>query len=392
MHKSGDKRNVRNYRGVTNLSAASKLFEIIVSKVIQRQAMRYLSDDQHGFIPKRSVTTNLLEFTSTCIGHLENKAQVDVIYTDLKAAFDRIDHNVLLRKLSRLGLSVQLVNWLRSYLVGRSLRVRLGTSVSAVFVNNSGVPQGSNLGPLLFILFFNDVLFLLGPGCALVYADDLKLFLPIKTTDDCCRLQALLDMFVSWCRRNKLVVNISKCLVMSFTRSKRMIPFDYSIDGVVLQKVDQVRDLGVLMDPKLTFDLQRVSVISKANRQLGFISKISKDFRDPYCLKSLYCSLVRPILEYAAIVWLPYQLTWILRIERVQKRFIRRALRSLPWRDPVNLPPYPARCRLLNIQPLQSRRTTQQATFVAKLLNGEVDSPNLLSLINFRTPQRTLRD
>lgn len=332
-----------------------------------------------------------MEFTSTCIDHLENKAQVDVIYTDLKAAFDRIDHNILLCKLSRLGLAVPLVNWLRSYLVGRTLRVRLGSSVSDVFVNKSGVPQGSNLGPLLFILFFNDVLYLLGSGCALVYADDLKLFLPIRTTDDCWRLQKLLNNFVSWCRRNKLIVSIPKCMVMSFTRKKRLISFDYSIDGILLQKVEQVKDLGVLMDPKLTFDLHRTSAIARANRQLGFICKIAKDFRNPYCLKSLYCSLVRPILEYAAIVWLPYQLTWTLRIERVQKRFIRRALRNLPWRDPVNLPPYPERCRMLNLHSLEFRRKTQQATFVAKLLNSEVDSPKLLSLINFRAPHRTLR-
>lgn len=247
------------------------------------------------------------------------------------------------------------------------------------------------MGPLLFILFFNDVLHLLGPGSALVYADDLKLFLPIRTTEDCSRLQELLNTFVSWCRRNKLIVSIPKCMVMSFTRRKRLISFNYRIDGVSLQKLEQVKDLGVLMDSKMTFDLHRASVIGRANRQLGFICKIAKDFRDPYCMKSLYCSLVRPILEYAAIVWLPYQLTWILRIERVQKRFMRRALRNLPWRDPINLPPYSDRCRLLNLQSLEFRRNTQQATFVAKLLNGEVDSPKLLSLINLRAPHRTLR-
>ena len=340
VYKSGDRRNIRNYRGITSLSAASKLFEIIVGKVILHQAKNYLSNDQHGFIPKRSVTTNLLEFTTTCIGHLENKTQVDVIYTDLKAAFDRIDHTVLLRKLSRLGLSNSLINWLRSYLVGRTLRVRLGSSVSAAFINNSGVPQGSNLGPLLFILFFNDVLLLLGTGCTLVYADDLKLFLPIATTEDCNRLQMLLDIFVDWCHRNMLIVSIPKCMVMSFTRRKDTLTHDYTVGGTVLQRVNQVNDLGVLMDPKLSFDLHRASVIAKASRQLGFISKISKDFKDPYCLKSLYCSLVRPILENTAIVWLPYQLTWIIRIERVQKRFLRMALRNLLWRDPGNLPPY----------------------------------------------------
>ncbi|XP_055622731.1 uncharacterized protein LOC129766239 [Toxorhynchites rutilus septentrionalis] len=110
VFKNGNKRNVRNYRGITSLSAASKLFEIIVSEVILTQSKRYISTDQHGFMPGRSVTTNLLNFTNTCITAMEGKAQVDVIYTDLKAAFDRIDHNILLAKLSRLGSSAKLVS------------------------------------------------------------------------------------------------------------------------------------------------------------------------------------------------------------------------------------------------------------------------------------------
>lgn len=132
-------------------------------------------------------------------------------------------------------------------------------------------------------------------------------------------------------------------------------------------------------------------VVTKANRQLGFISRISRDFSDPYCLKALYCSLVRPIIETASVVWTPYQLSWNIRIERIQKTFIRRALRQLPWRDPLNLPPYAERCRLLSMDTLQRRRQIQQATFVAKLLSGEIDSTHLLSCLNFRAPSRFLR-
>ncbi|XP_055632585.1 uncharacterized protein LOC129773060 [Toxorhynchites rutilus septentrionalis] len=113
-----------DYRGITSLSAASKLFEIIVSEVILTQSKRYISTDQHGFMPGRSVTTNMLNYTNTCITAMEGKAQVDVIYTDLKAAFDRIDHNILLAKLSRLGSSAKLVSWMRSYLTERKLRVK----------------------------------------------------------------------------------------------------------------------------------------------------------------------------------------------------------------------------------------------------------------------------
>ena len=152
-----------------------------------------------------------------------------------------------------------------------------------------------------------------------------------------------------------------------------------------------MNDLGVIHDSKLSFDCHRTIIISKDNRQLGFISKFGRDFKDPYCFKSLYCALLRPILESANLVWMPHQLYWSIRLEHVQRRFIRIALRDLPWRQPDNLPAYADRCRLLNLDTLERRRKVQQVLFVAKLLNNEVDSPKLLSLINFRAPQRALR-
>lgn len=391
VYKCGDRRHVQNYRGITSLSAVSKLFEIIVSDQILRATKAHLSNDQHGFIPGRSVATNLLDLTTTCLTSFEESAQVDVIYTDLKAAFDKIDHNVLLCKLSRLGASNRFVSWISSYLTNRSLRVKLGSSVSLPFISTSGVPQGSNLGPILFVIFFNDVASSLGYRCKLIYADDLKIYVVVRCFEDCLQLQALLDTFVNWCRKNKLVISIPKCHVMTFHRSKEPIIFDYRIDNSVLNRVDQVTDLGVILDAKLSFNAHYSSIISKANRQLGFVSRIAKDFTDPYCLKALYCSLVRPILENASVVWAPNDVTWNLRIERVQKRFIRLALRNLPWRDPANLPPYPDRCRLLGIESLDRRRKIQQAKFIVQLLNGDIDCPHLLSLIDFRAPSRMLR-
>ena len=164
-------------------------------------------------------------------------------------------------------------------------------------------------------------------------------------------MQKLLDLFVGWCRKNWLFLIVSKCRVITFHRKLNPIIFDYHINDQKLERVDHINDLGVLLDSKLSINLHRSNIIAKATRQLGFISKIA-DFNDPYCLKALYCSLVRPILEYASMVWCPNQLVWTIRIQRVQKRCIRFALRNLPWRDPINLPPYPDRCRLLRLDTL----------------------------------------
>lgn len=391
VFKNGDRHNIKNYRGITNLSAASKLFEIVVAGVIQNETKSYISVDQHGFMPGRSVSTNLLSFTSTCIQHIEDKAQVDVIYTDLKAAFDKIDHHILLKKILRLGATNQFVSWLDTYLTGRALRVKLGNSISSPFTNLSGVPQGSNIGPLLFILYFNDAASSLDTGCRLFYADDLKIFKKVQNGDDCLRLQFMLENFVKWCDINKLIISIPKCVVITFHRTTSPIVFEYQIDGVLLQRVYSVNDLGVTLDTKCSFNEHISAVITKANRQLGFIAKVSRDFNNVHCLKALYCALVRPLLENACIVWSPYQLFLDLRIERVQKRFVRLALRHLPWNDPFNLPPYPDRCRLLNLVTLKHRRVIQQALFIAKLLHGEIDSTELVSSLDFRIPQRPLR-
>ena len=391
VYKKGNKHDIVNYRGITSLSAGSKLFEILVGNVLSREFKPYMSTAQHGFYPGRSTTTNLLEFSSHCMKNIEKGLQVDTIYTDLKAAFDRVDHNILLAKIERLGASHHFTKWLKSYLVDRTLFIKLGNTESDSFVNLSGVPQGSNLGPLLFNLFFNDVCYVIPPGSKLIYADDLKLFRIIRSTADCKELQRYLDEFSNWCTRNLLIISVSKCSVISFTRKLEPLPWNYSISGETLERVSVIKDLGVLLDSQLFFKHHYSHIIVQANKNLGFMMRIAKELTDPFCLLSLYISLVRSILETSAIIWSPYTDIWTNRIESVQAKFLRFALRSLPWRDPVQLPPYASRCRLLGIDTLAKRRDVFRAVFVGKLLTGEIDAPNILSEININVPYRNLR-
>lgn len=189
-----------------------------------------------------------------------------------------------------------------------------------------------------------------------------------------------------------MTVSVAKCAVMSFHRKKEPIQFVYTLSGVTVKRVSTIMDLGVELDTKLTFHSHHASIIRRANRQLGFIFKIGEGFDDPHCLLSLYCALVRSILESASSVWCPYHRLWIDRIENVQRKFVRCALRNLPWNDRLNLPPYEHRCMLLGIQTLETRRNVGKAVLAAKIIRSEIDCPSLLPLINFNVPPRRLRN
>lgn len=351
---------------------------------------QFISNEQHGFIPGRSTTTNLLSLTSHVSDSFTERVQTDVIYTDLTAAFDKINHLITIAKLERLGISGLMLRWFKSYLTERQLTVGLEGHFSETFTATSGIPQGSHLGPVIFLLYFDDVNYVI-KGPRLSYADDLKMYLRVRSICDAITLQNDLDAFAGWCSLNRMVVNPEKCNVISFSRRKEPVYFNYQLFGKILQRVDHVKDLGVILDAQLTFKHHMSYVIAKASRTLGFIFRIAKEFTDVYCLKSLYCSLVRATLEYCSTVWHPHYQNGVQRIESVQRRFIRFALRRLPWRDPHRLPSYHSRCQLIHLETLQSRRDINRAMIVADLLQGRIDCPAILGQVDISARHRNLR-
>ena len=167
--------------------------------------------------------------------------------------------------------------------------------------------------------------------------------------------------------------------------------WNYQICDTQLERVSSVKDLGVILDSSLTFRDHYSSIIAKANRNLGFIMRTTKDFTDPHSLRTLYFSLVRSSLETACVVWSPFTALWITRFEAVQRKFTRFALRLLPWNNLANIPPYDIRCRLLEMENLCNRRNSIRAIFAAKLLLGVVDAPVLLYQLNLYMPSTSLR-
>lgn len=354
--KRGDKSDVTNYRPISILSNFSKIFEIILHRRIFPEIKNKIICEQHGFMPHRSSLTNLAVFSQTLVEILDQSGQLDVIYTDFSRAFDSVDHRRLIMKLKYIyGFSDSLLGLITSYLSNRRQYVRVENSNSFMFLASSGVPQGSNLGPLLFILFINDLLDEI-KVLGLLFADDFKFYLKIISILNCATLQLAIDQLSRWCNLNNLDLNINKCQVMSYTRKKNVIMYPYNIGGKELARATQIRDLGVIFDEKCSFVPHIENLISSAFRVYVFIVRNSVYFASTKTLLSLFNSLIRSRLEYASLIWRPIYRCHGDQLENVQ----RKCCKFLVWREDSVYPPIGCNHRRLlerfNGQTLENRR------------------------------------
>lgn len=389
VFKSGDKNCVLNYRPICILSTIPKMFESIVLDKIAVKFRHIITPEQHGFVTGRSTTTNLLLYEHYIYEAFTSRAQVDSIYTDFSKAFDKVNIDILLAKLQALGIHGSFLKWLNSYLCNRELMVKLNNKFSYKFKVTSGVPQGSHLGPLLFILFINDLSLCFDDVKFILFADDLKLFKIIKSLNDALILQQNLDRLASWCEINKLFLNVKKCFHMCFYRSRIPISTSYLINNNEIALVPFIKDLGVIFDRKLTFDRHCETISNKAMQILGFVIRNTRTFQNIESIKLLYCSLVRSQLEYASPVWSPIYTCNLHRLERVQRKFLRYVQFKL--RQPVIEIRYNALMSDLNLPLLSTRRTINDILILFKLLNNLIDCPQMLSVINIRVPVKSTR-
>lgn len=376
--------SVENYRPICLLSAFAKTFETAVHGSIFDQVQHIITPLQHGFFPARSIVTNLSCFTQFTSKALNCQQQVDVVYTDFAKAFDRLDHAILLLKLSELGFDTCLCNFIYSYLTDRQMYVEHKGNSSSRFLATSGAPQGSNLAPLLFSLFINDITNVI-KSQLLLFADDLKIFRIIHSVQDCDQLQNDLDLLNTWCLINKLPLNIAKCKVMTFTLKKKPINFGYSLDHQVLERVDNVVDLGIVFDSKLSFNLHVDQVRASALKMLGFIFRMCKAFTNTLTLKILYYSYVRSKLDYGSLIWNPYYNEYINTLETIQRKFLKFVIFTSDGIYPPQGFNHVTLLRNLKLPALSDRRAYLGLTFLYKLCTNRVDCPELLSQLNFRT-------
>lgn len=388
IHKKGAKNIIENYRPISKLCLIAKVFERLVFNELSASLNQYLDPFQHGFVKNRSVTSNLLVFTDYITEKMESGNQVDAIYTDYTKAFDRIDHSLLLYKLSRAGIRGDLFRWFSSYVKNRSQAIVLNGYTSSWNTIPSGVPQGSLLGPLLFILFISDIGSCFRHSNYLLFADDMKIYRTVNTDADALLLQEDLDRLNVYCIANKLELNISKCNSISFCRKPHVNNYVYKLMNEPLTIVQQVKDLGVVLDTKLSFEYHIDAIVAKASKAMGFIMRMSGSFKTMKTIKILYCSYVRSHLEFASQIWNPDYEKYKSRIEKLQSKFTR----FLSFKFKLNKISYEQRCKKFHLLPLYLRRHLADLILLVKVARGIIDCPLLLNKINLKVPILHLRN
>lgn len=221
-----------------------------------------------------------------------------------------------------------------------------------------------------------------------MFADDLKMFMPIRNITDAVNLQSDLDNLYQWCLDNSLFLNIGKCNVLSFTRKNNVFSFHYHVDNQPLTRVDSIKDLGVTFDTKLDFSIHIDAVISKAYRMLGFMKRCTKDFSNVQAIKTLYFSLVRSNLEYCCLIWDPYYNNQTKILERIQNKFTRYLYYKSNHYGSRDLPASFLR-NYFSIPSLKSRRDLSCLVFFYKVINNNIDCIGILEYIHFALPTRT---
>ena len=295
LHKKGSRTSTNNYRPVSLTSQVVKVLERLILRGIQRfsDVNGIITCDQHGFQSKCSCLTNLLECLNDWTQAFdEPRTGIDIVYTDFRKAFDSVPHQRLLLKLKNYGIQGRLHRWLGSFLTNRLQRVILNGTYSDWARVISGVPQGTILGPLLFLFYINDL-----PehvkSTAKMFADDCKIYTRIANTSDCVTLQDDLNSLSAWSRQWLLGFSKEKCVVI---RVKKALDFIYCIDGHALECVSEQNDLGVTISNELKPSKHIDSIIKKANQRLGMIRRCFTN-RSANVIVPISTSLIRPFLE-----------------------------------------------------------------------------------------------
>ena len=366
VHKKASRSTIKNYRPVSLLSICSKVMEDIVNHQLVNYLEKYqlLSNRQFGFRRGLGTADLLTALQHQWVCTVGEGGCVQVLAVDIAGAFDKVSHPGLLWKLQRAGVQGKALRWLHDYLNQRRLKVVVGGKCSQPHFIKAGVPQGSILGPTLFLMYVNDAETCLSPGTQMaVYADDTTLYSLVRSTDtiqqQATSLQESLDALHAWGLKWRVSFEPSKSQYLSV--SNRIDPWPHpcpTFGGTSVSREKSLKLLGVTFDSRLSFSEHLRQVSLRANSRLGFLRKASK-YLDTAGKLATYRGFIRPLLEYAHLAWIGAAKSHLQQLDRVQ----RRALHILG----------PG----IVLQSLEARRMVGALTYLYKLMCPE--SPRMLT-------------
>ena len=359
-----------NYRGIHLTSVTCKVAE----RLVVQHLMNFLNDNdilnvkQYGFRANHSTVDQLICTYNDISRMVDGWQIVDLIFFDFSKALDCVNHAILISKLHSLGIWGDILECIRAFLTGRTMKVKVGTSLSGTKPVTSGVPQGSVLGPILFLIYVNFAVN--NMKCYYqIFADDTKLYLGFGMEDELGALNEFQDSIsrlVACSSSWGLKMNIDKCVVMRFCRNRYDVQFTgvspYHIEGKSINFVTSHSDLGVTVDRDLKFHSH---INSKATTCNSMITNIFSCIlcREEKFMLNLYKTYLRPILEYASSLWNCGYVADLRKLERIQRRWTRSisGLSELPYHD---------RLRKLDLFSVQGRLLRADLILVYKIINN----------------------
>ena len=379
LYKKGDKKYAGNYRPVSLTSVVCKVLESIIREnIVEHMKLNKLfSDKQFGFISGRSTVLQLIRVIDNWTEILDEGGCIDVAYCDFMKAFDKVCHKRLVHKLKLYNIGTMYSKWIESFLDSRKQKVIVNGVASSPKDVTSGIPQGSVLGPILFVLYINDLPDVIKNGSIpYLFADDTKIFHSIKCTQDCKDLQEDIKAMQVWSEKWLLCFHPDKCKCMRIGNTDIDL-FTYKLKdsdkGMEFTKSE--KDIGVVIDSKLSFENHINEKVNKANSIMGVIRR-TFEFLDIKTFKILYTALVRPHVEYANQVWNPHLKKHIDLLENVQ----RRATKSVPGLSKLT---YEERLRKIGLPTLAYRRIRGDMIETYKILSQKYD-PEVSNFIKLR--------
>ena len=375
IYKGKDRNQPVNYRPVSLTSNIIKIFEKLIKKKIveHMETNGHFNSNQHGFRTGRSCISQLLNHHTKIIEALELGKKVDVIYLDFAKAFDKVHHGILLQKLKKVGITGKLHRWIGEFLRERKQYVAVEGALSSESEVRSGVPQGSVLGPLLFLIHIGDIDKQIRNSTVTCFADDTRIMKTIREDNDNTLLQEDLDHIYEWATTNKMKFNDRKFETINYQPGHRNEAYhNYTTEsGSLIERKTEIRDLGIIMNNEASF-AEHITAIAKKGKNLAGWALRTFQSRETNLMLTLLKVLIRPHLEYGCQVWNPHKACEIKLLESVQRSFTRKIDGTTVGTVKMN---YWERLQHLKLYSLQRRRERYIIIYVWKIVYGHV--PNL---------------